>query len=110
MASTYTIKITRQALEQLRNIKSYITNELHAPDAAINTVRIIRHEIQNLTEMPFRIKLTEEEPWRTEGIHQMRVKNYYVYFLIDEDNHEVQIIAVIYVARDQKTQLNCLFE
>ncbi len=60
--------------------------------------------------MPFRIKLTEEEPWRTEGIHQMRVKNYYVYFWIDEENYEVQIIAVIYVARDQMTQLNRLFE
>ena len=110
MTSTYTIKITRQAREQLRNIKNYITNELHAPDAAINTIRIIRHEIQNLTEMPFRIKLPEEEPWRTEGIHQMRVKNYYVYFWIDEENYEVQIIAVIYVARDQMTQLNRLFE
>ena len=40
----------------------------------------------------------------------MRVKNYYVYFWIDEENYEVQIIAVIYVARDQMTQLNRLFE
>ncbi len=29
--------------------------------------------------MPERIKLTEEEPWRSQGIHRMRVKNYYVY-------------------------------
>ncbi len=31
----------------------------------------------------------------------MRVKNYYVYFWIDEENSKVQVTAVIYVARDQ---------
>ena len=35
----------------------------------------------------------------------MRVKNYYVYFWIDEGNSKVQITAVIYVARDQAKQL-----
>ena len=35
----------------------------------------------------------------------MRVKNYYVYFWIDEENSKVQITAVIYVARDQTKQL-----
>ncbi len=58
--------------------------------------------------MPERIKLTDEEPWRSEGIHRMRVKNYYIYFWIDEDNHRVQITSVIYVARDQVAQLELM--
>lgn len=58
--------------------------------------------------MPERIKLTEEEPWHSKGIHRMRVKNYYVYFWIDEDNSKVQIIAVIYVARNQAAQLELM--
>lgn len=60
--------------------------------------------------MPERIKLTDEEPWRSEEIHRMRVRNYYVYFWIDKVKRIVQIIAVIYVAREQETQLrNLLF-
>ena len=55
--------------------------------------------------MPERIKLAEEEPWRSEGIRRMRVKNYYVYFWIDEDNSKVQVTSVIYVSRDQSVQL-----
>lgn len=55
--------------------------------------------------MPERIKLTEEEPWRSEGIHRMRVRNYYVYFWIDDENDRVQVTSVIYVARDQAAQL-----
>ena len=102
---TYTVRITRQAREHLRGIKKHIAEELLAPDAAKNTIAAIKKEIKSLDKMPERIKLTEEEPWRSEGIHRMRVKNYYVYFWIDEDNSKVQVTSVIYVAREQAAQL-----
>ena len=38
----------------------------------------------------------------------MRVNNYYVYFWIDSDNSMVQVTSVIYVARDQATQLELM--
>lgn len=101
----YTVRITRQARDHLRRIKKYIEEELLAPDAAKNTIETLKKEIKSLSKMPERIKLTDEEPWRSEGIHRMRVKNYYVYFWIDEDNAKVQVTSVIYVARDQATQL-----
>ena len=104
----YTIRITRQAREQLRGIKKYIAEVLLAPDAARNTVAAIKKEIKSLDKMSDRIKLTEEEPWRSEGVHRMRVKNYYVYFWIDEENSKVQVTAVIYVARDQAVQLELM--
>lgn len=102
---TYTVRITRQAREHLRGIKKHIEEELLAPDAAKNTIAAIKKEIKSLERMPERIKLTEEEPWRSEGVHRMRVKNYYVYFCIDEENSKVQVTSVIYVARDQAAQL-----
>ncbi len=105
---TYKVRITRQARNQLKEIKAYITDVLRAPKAANNTISILKKEIKSLSEMPERIKLTEEEPWRSEGIHQMRVKNYYVYFWIDEENAKVQVTAVIYVARDQVKQLELM--
>ena len=104
----YTVRITRQAREHLRGIRKYIEGELLAPDAARNTITALKKEIKSLSEMPERIKLTDEEPWRSEGVHRMRVKNYYVYFWIDEDNHRVQITSVIYVARDQAAQLELM--
>ena len=102
---TYSVKITRQAWEQLRCIKKYIEEELLAPDAARNTIAALKKEILSLSETPERIKLTTEEPWRSEGVHRMRVRNYYVYFWIDEENSRVQVTSVVYVARDQVAQL-----
>ena len=104
----YTIRITRQAREHLRNIKGYIANELLAPEAAYNTITLLRKEIKSLSKLPTRIKLTEEESWRSEGIHRLRVKNYYIYFWIDEVNSRVQVTAVIYVARNQAKQLETM--
>ncbi len=105
---SYSVRITRQAREHLRGIKSYIANELLAPEAAANAIAGLKKGIKNLSTMPERIKLTEEEPWRSQGIHRMRVKNYYVYFWIDEENNIVQVTAIIYVARDQAAQLDMI--
>lgn len=104
----YSVKITRQARDQLFSIRSYITNELAAPKAASNIIAILKREIKSLSQMPERIKLTDEEPWRSEGIRVMCVKNYYIYFWIDEEDRKVQITAVIYAARDQAAQLESM--
>lgn len=56
--------------------------------------------------MPHRISLTDEEPWCGEGIRNMPVKNYLVYFWIDEIKDIVYITAVIYGQREQIRQLS----
>ena len=101
----YTIRITRQATDHLREIHRYIEKELLAPQAARNTIAVIKAEILSLREMPSRIHLTPEEPWHSYGVRRMRAKNFYVYFWIDEENRKVQIIGVIYIRRDQTKQL-----
>ena len=102
----YAIKITRQAQEQMREIVSYISEELKAPDAALHLLDILENAITSLAQMPQRIALTEEEPWRSNGIHKMPVKNFLVYFWIDEENTRVQVTAIVYVKRNQIRQLS----
>ena len=58
-----------------------------------------------LDRMPERIKLTPEEPWHSQGVRRMLVKNYYVYFWINEDRHTVEITDVIYARSDQTARL-----
>lgn len=55
--------------------------------------------------MPSRYHLAEEEPWHTKGIRKMSVKNFLVYYLIDEEKKAVWATAVIYGRRDQITAL-----
>ncbi|MBQ9347437.1 MAG: type II toxin-antitoxin system RelE/ParE family toxin [Oscillibacter sp.] len=101
----YEIEITPQAEKQMAEIRSYIANILLSQSAAQNLLSVLRREIQSLDYMPARIKLTSEEPWRSQGIRRMLVKKYYVYFWIDEDNNCIHVTSVTYAARNQREQL-----
>ena len=58
-----------------------------------------------LAERPKRIKTVNEQPWKDAGIRKIRVKNYYIYFLVNDEETAVNINAVIYIGRDQTKQM-----
>lgn len=101
----YVVKVTSFAQQAMQEIGQYIAVQLQSRQAAIHTLSAIRKEIKSLHFMPARFALTPEEPWGSEGVHRMQVNNFFVYYWIDEKRKQVQIIHVIYVGRDQKTQL-----
>ena len=47
---TYTVKVTKQAYGQMREIMSYITNELFVPEAAQNLLDKFQKAISELNE------------------------------------------------------------
>lgn len=106
MDKTYNVKITSQAENQIQEIIHYITYELKAHEAALHLLDVLEDSFTSLTHFPQRVALIDEEPWHTRGIHRLPVKNFLVYFWIDEANIKVQIIAVIYEKRDQLRQLS----
>ena len=101
----YKIKITPYALRQMQEIVRYISSTLQSQENAARWLDTIEKEIASLSSMPARIPLTEEEPWHSQGIHKMVVKNFLVYFWIDTDNFLVWITAVVYGRRNQRQQL-----
>ena len=86
-------------------IGDYIAYTLLDPNTAKKIIRQIRMKMESLSEMPQRIKTIDEEPWGSYGIRKIRVKNYYFYFWINEDKQQVQIVAIIYVHRNQELQV-----
>lgn len=105
MGNKYEIKVTRQAFEQMREIAHYISYDLMAPEAADNLLDDLKASILKLSVLPKKYPLIEEEPWRSEGVRKIVVKNFLVYYWIDEEYNKVQVTAVIYSKRDQIKQL-----
>ena len=105
MDKLYKVVILPEAQEDIRGITLYIARKLHAPDAALNLAATFQKSIQSLAIRPKRIKTIDEEPWNEIGIRKTKAKNYYIYFIVDDDDVTVYINAVIYIKRDQRKQL-----
>lgn len=99
--NVYEVRVTTQAQEQIRDIAYYIAVTLHAPDAAQAMVDDLDEVFETISQNPERQFLVEEEPWHSEGVRKIKVKNYLVYFWIDVENAAVQVIGVCYAKRDQ---------
>ena len=105
MSDVYKIIILPEAQKDIRSIVLYIAKELAAPQAALKLENDFEEGIKSLSKMPKRIRTVDEQPWKDKGIRKTRVKNYYIYFIIDEEIKAVKILAVIYVKMDQKKQM-----
>ena len=105
MSEIYEAKITKQAQEQLKEIFGYISYELLAHAASNTLLDKMEDSIMKLSSFPERFQLVDEEPWQTEGIRKLVVKNFLVYYWVDKINMKVQVTAVIYERRNQIEQL-----
>lgn len=105
MPNKYTVKITTQAENHMREAVRYIADELKAPEAALHLIDELEAATSSLSKFPHRIALVDEEPWRSQGIRKLLVKNFFAYFWIDEEKAEVHVTAVVYGRRDQLKQL-----
>lgn len=101
----YSVKVTKQAENQMREIAVYIASDLQNAAAALAMLDAFEQVLDSLHVFPQRIALTGEEPWRSRGIHKAVIKNYLMYFWIDEEESIVQVTAVAYGGRSQRNAL-----
>ena len=97
---TYNVVIEPEAQEDLFSIVDYISQILHEPVVAANIYRTIKEHTSLLSDMPKRHKLIGIEPYCTMGVRTLLVKNYTVYYIVDDDQRTVHIIRVLYNRRE----------
>lgn len=101
MCDQYRLIILPEAQQDIRSIILYIARDLAAPQAALNLQDDFEKTIKSLAEMPKRIKTVDDQPWKDAGIRKIKVKNYYIYFLVDDVERNVKVNAIIYAGRNQ---------
>lgn len=100
--SKYKVTISSDAIEDLRDIYSYIAFTLQAKQAAANQLDRIRKAIYELESFPLRYKRVEWEPWFSMNVHQFPVDNYEIFYIVDEEDKSVSIIHIFYGGRNIK--------
>ncbi len=102
----YSVKISKQAENDLRSIYEYIAFELQSLQNAQGQLGRLESNILKLKEMPERFSVYEKEPWKSRNLRIMPVDNYLVFYIPDKESKTVNIVRVMYGGRDTEKQLN----
>ncbi|MCF0232704.1 MAG: type II toxin-antitoxin system RelE/ParE family toxin [Enterococcus sp.] len=101
----YEVLIAAEAEQDLRRIYEYICLELKSPKSAKKQINSLEAAINSLTELPFRHRVFEHEPWKSRGLRIFPVGNYLVFYIVDKSSRLVNIVRIMYGKRDIKKHL-----
>lgn len=100
MSDSYKVIYSPEALDDIRNIYSYIAFDLKVPDTAQGQVDRIRKEIRSLDFMPLRYAIVDWEPWRSMEMHKVPVDNFVIYYTVSTKSLTVTVIRIFYGGQD----------
>ena len=96
----YKIFVTERAKSDLAEVYSYISIELQSPRSAENVINTLQKAMSELSVMPSRYHRFMEEPWFSEGVRYFTLRNFSVFYTVDENSRNVFVVHVIYNKRD----------
>ena len=92
----YKVVYLPTARKQLEDAVMYIAIDLYSPDAAMNLADEVDQAVQKLKEMPYRFPIYHTLYAMKREIRFFPVKNYNVYYVIDEDSKTAEIWRVLH--------------
>lgn len=98
----YKVVYLPAARKQLEDAILYIAADLHAPDAAMHLADEVDEAVLRLQEMPYRFSIYPTLYAMKHEIRFFPVKNYNVYYVIDEDTKTVEIWRVLHRLQKQE--------
>lgn len=91
--STYNVVIAPEAIEDVRSICSYVSEELGAPNAAERIHEGILAEMRALSRFPMRNRVLFELPDGRQ-IRRARLKKLYILYFVEQES--VKIFSVVH--------------
>jgi len=84
---------------------TYIKDTLEAPIAAENLFSELYEKINDVLENPYKKALVQDKYLASLGIRSINIKNYYLYYTIDEKQNLINFIRFLHQLRDRITIL-----
>ena len=101
----YTYRLTPSAVRDLQEIADYIALELCAPESAVVLLNDIEAAIEHSCDFPLSLPTIQDELLRMKGYRKIIVKNYIIFVLLDPENEVLNVMRVMYHARDYLKEL-----
>jgi len=96
----YRVDVSEPAENDLRDIVRYIASQLSAPVSALHMMELLEKAMSGLSDIPQRCPFVADERLSQMEYRKLSVKNYVVFFSIDEKNKVVDVERILYGRRD----------
>jgi plasmid stabilization system protein ParE len=96
----YTLVFSKIIHEDIDSSYTYIKKTLEAPWAAENLIKEIIEKLNYIKETPYTRPLVPEDYLASLGIRSIKIKNYVLYYTVDEKNENINLIRFFYNKRD----------
>lgn len=96
----YYIIISSKAKSDILDIYEYISETLNSDLSALRLIKKIEKAIRSLDQMPERFRRYKDEELNKENIRICPVKNYLIFYRVNNAKKLVEIIRVLYSKRN----------
>lgn len=101
----YKIQLAIKAKNDFVGIIKYIRYNLLEPNIAKRYAKTIKEEIKKLEYMPQKFNITHSNIIKDDEIRKMVIKNYIVFYSIDENEKIVNVERILYGGTNWKNEL-----
>ncbi|MCL1884951.1 MAG: type II toxin-antitoxin system RelE/ParE family toxin [Defluviitaleaceae bacterium] len=96
----YKVIYQPRAINDLDEITRYISKELYSQESAVQLLHEVEAETSSLDFMPKRYALVSNAKLAKQGFRLIPVRNYLIFYVVNEKEKTVNIISVMYNKRD----------
>lgn len=101
----YKLSYLPLANRDIADIVNYIADELFAPKAALDLLDALDKSISRLADFPYSCRVYQPVKPLEQEYRILTVKNYAIFYTVNEQEKLVEITRVIYAKRDLDKQL-----
>lgn len=97
---SYTVRLTDTAKQDLREIAFWIADQSKDPEIAKRFVEELRTECKKLDTFPYAGAFPKDRVLKSVGYRFMVHKEYLIFYLLDEEEKQVNIMAIFNSKKD----------
>lgn len=102
MATDYSFFFTDTAVTDLEETLNYISAELSSPAAANNFILKLETAVSAIRKFPLSGSPVENPYVKRNDIRKTLVGNYVLYYIPDQEKHQIVILRIVYGQRDRE--------
>jgi plasmid stabilization system protein ParE len=96
----YTLFFSKVIHEDIDSSYAYIKETLESPHAAENLIKDIVEKLDYIKKTPYTRSLVHDNYLASLGIRSIKIKNYVLYYNVEEEKKSINVIRFFYNKRD----------